>query len=430
MNVILKKSHLNQFLLTVLALLPMGLFTVRGWAGGVLYLSCMLSIVLILRESRNNLQALPNGLWPKLIMMMLASPLVAVMLSSALRGEWIWANFDSFSRFFIAAPIFFALYQNRILVIKQWQYFIPLGLIATLFGAMFLPGYYGDSNSFDSGRLAIYFTDPLTLGYLSLTLGALSLFSINIFSKDSWWVVLLKIIGGLIGFYISLRTQSRTGWLAIPLILILLMLLYGPKNKLLSLLFGLVVTIVVLGTAYMASSTVQQRMHQAIIDIHDYKFDEPNPETSLGERISFVRIGYHYFKLSPIYGWGLNGFRAHSNDPEIVRFASESTRATSALFHSEIVTNAVVHGVIGLTSILGIFILPVVLCIRQWLRGVNPKLCAFGLVYLLCEFVSSLSTEIFSLKFAVSFHAIFVACLAAQLLSEDPSINSENLIIS
>jgi O-antigen ligase len=426
MNIIPSGKLLNQILLVLLALLPIGLFTIKGWAGGVLYLSCALSIALILQNSRKNTKVPLNSLWPKLTLIMLVSPLIAVMLSSVLRGEWIWANFDSFSRFFIAAPIFFVLYRNRILVIQQWQYCIPLGLIATLLSAAFLPGYYGGSNSFDSGRLAIYFTDPLTLGYLSLTLGVLSLFSIHLFSKDSWWLVLLKILGGLVGFYLSLRTQSRTGWLAIPIILVLLMLLQGPKNKLVSLLLTLLITITVLGGVYMSSSTIQQRVRDAIVDMHDYQFDKPNSETSIGERISFIRIGYHYFKLSPIYGWGLNGFRAHSNDPELVKFASESTRATSALFHNELITNAVVHGLIGFSSILFVFFLPVALCIRQWRRGVNPRLCGFGLAYLICEIISSFSTEIFSLKFAVSFHALFVACLCAQLLIEDPSVNARS----
>lgn len=425
MNKVLIKNLPTQILLLILSLLPMGLFTIKGWASGVLYFSCLLSIALIFWGSKHDSNTPPNGLWPKLILMMLVLPLITVMLSAFLRGEWVWANFDSFSRFFIAAPIFYALYQNRILVIRQWQYFIPLGLIVTLMSAFFLPGYYGHVNSFDSGRLAIYFTDPLTLGYLSLTLGVLSLMSINLFSRDSWLMALLKIVGGIIGLYISLRTQSRTGWLAIPLILVLLMLLYGPKNKILSFICGVFIAVTILGGAYVASPTIQERMQQAIVDIHDYQFDKPNAETSIGERISFIRIGYHYFRLSPVYGWGLNGFRAHSNDPELVKFASESTRATTALFHNELITNAVVHGFIGFVSILFVFFLPVVLCIRQWCRGVNPRLCGFCLAYLICEIISSFSTEIFSLKFAVSFHAIFLACLCAQLLNEDRDANAK-----
>ena len=131
-------------------------------------------------------------------------------------------------------------------------------------------------------------------------------------------------------------------------------------------------------------------------------------------------VAPYYYKLSPLYGWGLQGYMVHANDPELVVFASESTRASpgrGSLFHSEFTTNAVAYGLLGIIYTLLIFFVPLTLCIRQWARGVNPRLCAFGIVYLLCEIVSGLSTEIFGLKFAASFHAVFLACICAELLS-------------
>jgi len=418
------KNPANRILLGVLGLLPLGLFIIKGWTSGVLIGCAVIAVLMLLLELADKSIISHHRFWVNLSLLMFASPLLAAMLSSVLRGEWIWASFDSFSRFLFAAPIFYVLYCNKIKVLNRWQYSIPVGIIATLISAAFLPGYYGDANPFDGGRLAIYFTDPLTLGYLSLTLGVLSFFSINLFSKDSWLVLLLKILGGVIGFYISIKTQSRTGWLAIPFILILLIYVYGPKNKIASTFAAIIGATILISGIYFASSTMQNRFHQAAVDIQDYKFEDVNPETSLGERISFARIGFYYFKLSPIHGWGLSGFRAHADDPELLKFASKSTRQTSALFHSEITTNAVVHGIFGLLAILLVFFLPVALCIRQWCRGVNPRLCAFGLAYLLCEIISALSTEIFSLKFAASFHALFLACLCAQLLLEDPIVNN------
>jgi len=300
---------------------------------------------------------------------------------------------------------------------------IPIGLILTLISTAFLPGYYGVINLFDDSRLAIYFVDPLTLGYLSLTLGMLSFFGINMYSKDRWFVIILKIIGAAVGFYISLKTQSRTGWLAIPLALFLLLWLHGPKNKILSTFIALIISVVLTISIYQASPTVQNRVHDALLDLQDYRLDQVNSESSIGERISFARMGLHYYKLSPLYGWGLRGYMAHANDPELVVFASESTRASpgrGSLFHSEFTTNAVAYGLLGIIYTLLIFFAPLTLCIRQWARGVNPRLCAFGVVYLLCEIVSGLSTEIFGLKFAASFHAVFLACLCAELLSSRP----------
>ena len=419
----LSRDTLNKSLLCLLSILPLGLFTVKGWASGLSFACAALAILIITSRSLNPKVNEQDAFWIQLLLLMFTLPLFSVMLSSALRGEWIWANFDSASRFFIAAPIFYVVFRNKIRPTHQWQYLIPIGLILTLISTAFLPGYYGVINLFDSSRLAIYFVDPLTLGYLSLTLGMLSFFGINMYSKDRWFVIILKIIGAAVGFYISLKTQSRTGWLAIPLALFLLLWLHGPKNKILSTFIALIISVVLTISIYQASPTVQNRVHDALVDLKNYKLYQVNSESSIGERISFVRMGFHYYKLSPLYGWGLQGYMAHANDPELVVFASESTRASpgrGSLFHSEFTTNAVAYGLLGIIYTLLIFFAPLTLCIYQWARGVNPRLCAFGIVYLLCEIVSSLSTEIFGLKFAASFHAVFLACLCAELLSGRP----------
>ena len=419
----LSRDTLNKSLLCLLCILPLGLFTVKGWASGLSFACAALAILIITSRSLNPKVNEQDAFWIQLLLLMFTLPLFSVMLSSALRGEWIWANFDSASRFFIAAPIFYVVFRNKIRSTHQWQYLIPIGLILTLISTAFLPGYYGVINLFDSSRLAIYFVDPLTLGYLSLTLGMLSFFGINMYSKDRWFVIILKIIGAAVGFYISLKTQSRTGWLAIPLALFLLLWLHGPKNKILSTFIALIISVVLTISIYQASPTVQNRVHDALVDLKNYKLYQVNSESSIGERISFVRMGFHYYKLSPLYGWGLQGYMVHANDPELVVFASESTRASpgrGSLFHSEFTTNAVAYGLLGIIYTLLIFFAPLTLCIYQWARGVNPRLCTFGIVYLLCEIVSSLSTEIFGLKFAASFHAVFLACLCAELLSGRP----------
>ena len=423
MNAIGMNKLLNQSLLCLIGLLPLGLFTIRGWASGISFACAALALLII---SMRILKARPHSedhFWVSLLLITLMLPLLSVMLSSVIRGEWIWANFDSASRFFIAAPIFYVVFRNQLKPLHYWQYVIPISLILTAIAIPLLPQYGWEFNKAIWGsRSATYFVDPLTLGYLSLTLGMLSFFSINLFSKDPLLIFILKIIGTVVGFYISIKTQSRTGWLAIPLILFLLLWLHGPKNKILSTFIALLASVVLTVGIYQASSTVQNRVHDALVDLQDYKLDKVNSESSIGERISFARMGLYYFKLSPIYGWGLRGYMAHANDPELVLFASDSTRESpgrGSLFHSELTTNAVAYGILGIIYTLLIFFSPLALCIRQWRRGVNPQLCALGIVYSLCAMISSLSTEIFGLKFAASFHAVFLASLCAELLSTD-----------
>lgn len=422
MNTSLGKLQ-DILLLFFLSIIPLGLFTVKGWASAILFASCFIAVSILLFHPTTT-QPLSERFWTQLLICTLALPLLSVMISSGLRKEWIWSDFDAQLRFFLAVPILYVLYKNSLEPIRYLQYSIPMGLIITVIGTAFLPGYYGEINLFDGSRLAIYFVDPLTLGYLSLTLGILSFFSIHLFSKDKWYVVCLKLIGGALGFYISLKTQSRTGWLAIPLILFLLLWLHGPKNKFISTAVAFFLSVFLTFGVYQASSTVQNRVHAAIVDLQDYKLDKVNSESSIGERISFARMALYYFKLQPISGWGHKGFQSHINDPELVKFASFNTRnspGSGALFHSEVATNAVAFGLMGFIYTVLLFFVPLALFIRSWGLGKNPRLCAFGMAYMLCVLVSSLSTEIFHLKFAASFHAILIACICAQVLITRPT---------
>jgi O-antigen ligase len=196
--------------------------------------------------------------------------------------------------------------------------------------------------------------------------------------------------------------------------------LYGPKNKIKSSAIALLTSLVFTIGIYQASPTVQNRVGAAVADLRDYQFDKVNAESSLGERISFARMAFYYFKLNPVAGWGYKGYHAHRNDPELLRFATFNTRnapGSGALFHSEIATNSVAFGIFGLIYTVLLFFAPLVLFIQSWRLGINPRLCAFGVAYILCILISSFTTEIFALKFAASFHAVFIASICAQVLN-------------
>jgi len=412
----------NTMLLVLIGIMPLGLFTVKGWASGILFVCAALSLIKLIAESIQPGQKQPENqekFWPALILLALMLPLTSAIISSGLRGELIWADFDAQSRFFLGVLVFYAIFRSGLDPFRYLQYSIPIGLILTIVVTSFLPEYRGANIHFGS-RLATYFVDPLTLGYLSLTLGILSFFSIHLFSKDHWYAVALKLLGTVSGFYISLQTQSRTGWLAIPFIIFLMLWLYGPKNKIKSSAIALVTSLVFTIGIYQVSPTVQNRVGAAVADLRDYQFDKVNAESSLGERISFARMAFYYFKLNPISGWGYKGYQAHMNDPELVAFATFNTRnapGSGALFHSEIATNSVAFGVLGLIYTVLLFFAPLVLFIKSWRLGINSRLCAFGVAYILCILVSSFTTEIFALKFAASFHALFIASICAQVLN-------------
>ena len=138
----LSRDIFNKSLLCLLSILPLGLFTVKGWASGLSFACAALAILIISSRSLNPKVNEQDAFWIRLLLLMFTLPLFSVMLSSALRGEWIWANFDSASRFFIAAPIFYAVLRNQLKPLLYLQYLMPVSLILTIVAIPLLP-YYG-----------------------------------------------------------------------------------------------------------------------------------------------------------------------------------------------------------------------------------------------------------------------------------------------
>jgi len=415
----------HNILHLLLTIMPIGIFLIKGWISSVLFVCSALSLFIIISGQLSGLKNQPavektNSLrWFYLILIMLIFPVTAVIISSVLRNEWIWPDFDSPFRFLLAAPIFYVVFKHKLNLINRWQYILPLTLVVTLLALPFIHSYYPGQDPFKT-RMGTYFVDPLTFGWISLTFSLLTLFSINLDRKEHWSLILFKIIGAGIGFYFSMKSQSRTGWLAIPFIFFLFVFTHGPKNKVVSMLTAFIVSLVLIAAIYQSFSVVKQRVSEGYDDIVSYKMNDVNELSSLGERISFARMGFYYFSLNPVLGWGHNGFNDHVNDAEISAYANEHTRHTpggGGLFHNELVTNAVAFGVWGIIYTVLLFFVPLALFITSWRKKINPKICALGVVYIICEVISSFSTEVFALKFTASFHAVFLSCFCATILA-------------
>jgi O-antigen ligase len=154
-------------------------------------------------------------------------------------------------------------------------------------------------------------------------------------------------------------------------------------------------------------------------EILSYHTQQNDNTTSVGMRISFARMGYYFFKLKPLTGWGDKGFKDHIDDAEIAQFADKYTRefALGALFHNEFTTNAVLWGIGGLIATFLLFFAPTLLFIAAFRTTTERKIALYSMTYILFEFVSSLSTEVWNLKFTAALAALIIAGLCGTSLS-------------
>ncbi len=384
---------------------PLGLLIVKSWIGWWLFLQFLLALTLTLK-SKEKLKPFFVNKYSVLVFITFSLPLLAILNSQFLNNSWEWRYYDSPSRFLFAIPLIMYIWQSKIKLQSFLELTCPLTLIATFIALPFLPKLGWGA---DPGRLATYFVDPLTFGRISLTFGLVSLAFIN-FKNKSLISNLVLLIGFVLGLYLSVKSGSRTGWLAVPIVFIFLFVMNAPfKNKFASICIALLIGTTGTFTICKTSSTVNQRVNLAIHEVSSYQLNQLNPDNSVGMRISFYRMGLYFFSERPFSGWGDKSFKEKLNDPQISFFSSNFTRefAFNAGFHNEFITNMVRSGILGLLSSLLLIATPLIILWK--LLTFNRQLAIAGVTYVICELISGLSTEVFNLKFTAALYAFNIS---------------------
>ena len=334
--------------------------------------------------------------------------------SQILNGVWDVSRFDAPSRYIFSLVILFALLNFKNTVATLFEYVFPLASLATFLLIPFLPktGWA----TLDS-RLTVYFIDPLIFGQLCLVFGILSLFSINLNGSRPLWINGFKLLGGGIGIYLSLMSQSRTGWLAAPIIFLFWLFSCMRGRYFKSLIIALVAAMLLSISAYQSSRIVKGRIDSLISEISNYHWNSMNEYSSVGARISWIRIGFHYFSLRPISGWGDENLEFRINDSEVVIYASQATREELMRvgFHNDYIANMVHYGILGLLSILLIFLGPLSFFWYCFYRQIGVRYASFGIAYVLIQAVSSLSYHILEFKFMASFYALMIVVITGNI---------------
>ena len=78
-------------------------------------------------------------------------------------------------------------------------------------------------------------------------------------------------------------------------------------------------------------------------DIKAYQWNDMNQNTSVGERLSYMRMGWYYMTLRPMTGWKNLDFLVHKDDSQVAIYASPEIRlgVKGGGFHNEYITNAI-----------------------------------------------------------------------------------------
>lgn len=397
---------------------PLLLVTVRGWSNVVLIIGAVLCMVYLYRHNALR-PASRAGLSPHIGLLgwALTLPVVAILVSAGLRVDFYLPQLDSPLRFCLAIPVLWFVIHARVDAARLFQYLLPAALALTLAQQWLVP----QPRLWGPERMSTYFADPLVFGYFALTCALMCLVSIRLTGPETPLTLGLKLAGLAVGFYLSVQSGSRTGWLAIPLVIGLWLQQITSKRRLRLLVLACAVTALLAVVLYLGSGTLQGRVDKVVNEVLAYSWTGIAPDTSVGMRITFLRIAGDLFFLHPWAGFGETRFERFAVPPAVLAYASPVALRTAfeAGFHNEIVTSAIRAGVPGLLAAAAMFLVPLYI-LGPRLKSGHPAVRAnatLGITFVVCMLVSSLSTEVFDLKYTVSYYALMVAVLCGSALA-------------
>jgi O-antigen ligase len=145
-----------------------------------------------------------------------------------------------------------------------------------------------------------------------------------------------------------------------------------------------------------------------------------NIDNSVGMRLSFARMGYYLFTLRPFSGYGDHNFKDRINDPFPSSFTTQYTRdfPVNAGFHNEFTTNMVRSGIWGFISTALLFFVPLGIFAYALKQSICNDIALFGLAFVICELISSISTEVFNLKFTATLYSFIIAILCGTVIKK------------
>ena len=258
-------------------------------------------------------------------------------------------------------------------------------------------------------RTTIYFIDPITFGSLCLSFGLLALVLLSERQTNKMMFIWYSL-SMLCAFYLSISSESRTGWPAVPIIFFLLLKVRLGISYLKTLIIGAVFIAITSFTLYQSSEIVKNRFNQATLEISSYQWLGGDNQSSIGERISIIRIGWHLFLQKPLTGWANLDFTPQLENPEFSKFTTSTTRLgiKGGGFHNEFINNGVKYGILGLLFTAMLFLGPAVFFFKILSVQNNNRYALLGIVYITAQAVSSLSYQVLDFKFTASLYALMI----------------------
>lgn len=302
-----------------------------------------------------------------LVMAVLAGYSLLFMLQLWLEGVEA-SVYDRPSRFVFAVPVLLWVLTFPPRLSWLWS-----GLVV---GSLATAGWALWQKLFAGVERATGFTYVIQFGNISMLFGLFCLAGLGwaaVQPHSRGWIAWL-LLGALAGALGSLLSGSRGGWIGLPFVFFVLYRAYGKMISLRLRTIAMVMVIALAVLVYWVPQTgVKDRLHQAFTDIELYQQGEK--WTSLGARFDMWQGALTLIAEKPLTGWGWYGYQQGmqvlADEGEVIQFAADHHA------HNEYLDNFARRGILGLLSLLALYLVPLRLFGRR-LTAANLELRALA----------------------------------------------------
>ncbi|MDH2915812.1 MAG: O-antigen ligase family protein [Gallionella sp.] len=381
---------------------PVLMLTVLGGMNAVLFASVLLALLVWLRPPAMIGTTDWKSEWTLYVVAMFAMT-AAILISQTFHQSFSARHYDGPARYWLAIPIFLLLRRLNLRAFSTLQFAFPIAAIV------------GWALAKDMGYgVTLPMMDKIRYGDSMLLLGSLSLFSLDWLGKDAPYLRTLKWAGFALGLFATFQSGTRGALLAIPVFVAIYLYARGIRLSVKSTLASLVLGVLVIGLAYLSSSTIQHRLHEMAMDVTVY--NQGNRDTSTGIRWQLYQAAASIIIEHPVFGVGPGGFALQmapmADAGKITPMAAELGRGE---VHNDILKKTADLGIFGLAAIFAVYLVPFCLfgkASKSKSRQIQ-RAGILGMVFVSGFMVFGLTAEVLNLTMTIAFYSFTVAVLLA-----------------
>ncbi|WP_187639840.1 O-antigen ligase family protein [Achromobacter insolitus] len=398
-------------LVCLVALLPLSNLTTGGGSGiFYLLLACCL-IKCVVRDGgwRATVRSLAQH-QPLIIATFL--PLVAVVLSQLANGNFHGPSVERAARFAIAFPILlgaFLAVDRKALRQSTWGFILAGWASASIVIWLVLPK----------------FQRPNTPEYNAVGYGNLMLLAVVFIVYSVRWQLTpypraeraLKVISGIVVFGAFILTETRTGWMALPIFFAVGLLLLGRFHHPIKLAVVAVLGVAALVALGSTSQALRERVDQGFQEVRECTTTNRIAETSVCIRLQLWRASVDIVEQHPWFGLGsTNRFadelQARVAQGVVAPFVAEDFGEP----HNDMLYMLTSFGLLGGLALLAVYIVPAVAFAKRFHNRYPTEIraaAAMGLALTLGFAVFGLTELMFRGMRTISLYVALVAWLVA-----------------